>query len=519
MHPSPIKKHPPLIFPLLLAVYPVLAAYLWNSQEIPLHVMWRPLFLSSGIALLLMLLASWIMRDWVKSTLLTSLFILLFSSYGQVHHALEEIPIYDDLLFQHWLLGAVWLVLFITGIIFIAKKQPGEKLLWALTLASAVLVVIPASKIIWRQLKPEFKVKVAADWYPVPQTVEAKPDVYYFILDGYARSDYMQDRIAYDNSSFDKALSERGFYVAGCSRTNYNNTIIALTSALNMQYLPELEAAAKDQGLGNSQIWRFLKPNVTMQTFQSLGYQIVAFDTGYFWSSLEDADVYLQPWADAGNPTYMTTFEYLLLKSTPLVALYERNGDLTSTALDILVFPYRYHVAQQEYILDQAPRIAEIKAPTFAFIHIMIPHEPMVFSPEGINTSPIYFGGASDWPATPLAFQRAYVNGVKYLNPRMLNVVDQILEKSSTPPIIIIQGDHGFWSGVNLPILNAYYLPGDIGNLLYPSISPINTFRLIFNQYFGADIGLVEDASYLVSDIYKPVGEQLEGCSTGWTGE
>jgi hypothetical protein len=142
----------------------------------------------------------------------------------------------------------------------------------------------------------------------------------------------------------------------------------------------------------------------------------------------------------------------------------------------------------------------------------MIPHQPMVFSPEGINTSTMYFGAGGNWPTTPSAFQKAYVNGVKYLNPRILEIVDRILKDSDTPPIIIIQGDHGFWSGVNLPILNAYYLPGGASRLLYPTISPVNSFRLMFNEYFGTNLELLDDASYLVDNINQPVKEELAGC-------
>jgi hypothetical protein len=45
-------------------------------------------------------------------------------------------------------------------------------------------------------------------------------------------------------------------------------------------------------------------------------------------------------------------------------------------------------------------------------------------------------------------------------------------------------------------ILNAYYLPGGGEKLLYPGITPVNTFRVIFKYYFGADIELLPDASY-----------------------
>ncbi len=301
------------------------------------------------------------------------------------------------------------------------------------TAASIVLVLIPTTQIAWRLLKPEFKAEFPSDWNPPVQAADAHPDVYYFILDGYAREDLMLERTGYSNADFVEALTARGFYVAKCSRTNYSNTIIALTSTLNMQPYQALEEQAKSQGMTGKQIWRYLKPNLTMRTFQSMGYQTVAFDSGYYWSSMEDVDVYLQPWLDPGDPPHMTAFEYLLLKSTPLVALYEREGGLDSTALDDLLFPWRYHVALEEYILDQASHIAEMDGPTFTFIHIMIPHEPMVFSPERINTSPLYFAAGGNWPVTATAFSKAYTSGVEYLNPRMLEIVDQILEQSSTP--------------------------------------------------------------------------------------
>jgi hypothetical protein len=459
-----------------------------------------------------MLLIRWMTHDWIRSALLTSLFLLLFSSYGQVHHALEEFSFYEHLACRYWLLGLLWLILFVSATILILKKPASPKFLWILNAVTAVLVIVPVSQILSYQLNPKIEARFPAEWYPITRTPETNPDIYYFILDGYARADYLEYKTNFDNSEFTDALTSRGFYVAPCSRTNYNNTILALTTALNMHFYADLEGVAKAQGLNRTQIWRYLKPNITMQTLHSLGYQTMAFDSGYFWSSMENADVYLQPWADTGDPPFMTTFEYLLLKSTPLVALYERDGELTSTALDDLVFPYRYHVAQEEYILDQAPRIAQIDRPTFTFIHVMIPHEPMVFSPEGINTSTLYFGAPSDWPTTPSAFQKAYVNGVKYLNPRMLEIVDQILRDSNTPPIIIIQGDHGFWSGVNLPILNAYFLPGDAAKELYPTISPVNSFRLIFNEYFGTNLALLEDTSYLVDNIYQPVTEEMGDC-------
>jgi hypothetical protein len=96
---------------------------------------------------------------------------------------------------------------------------------------------------------------------------------------------------------------------------------------------------------------------------------------------------------------------------------------------------------------------------------------------------------------------------VTYINRRMLEAVDTILSNSGTPPIIVIQGDHGPWLQTREKrfwILNAYYLP-DRNDELYPSISPVNTFRLVFNSYFGGQYEMLEDVSY-----FSPVPKLYE---------
>ncbi|NIV42418.1 MAG: hypothetical protein GWN11_03835 [Candidatus Dadabacteria bacterium] len=91
-----------------------------------------------------------------------------------------------------------------------------------------------------------------------------------------------------------------------------------------------------------------------------------------------------------------------------------------------------------------------------------------------------------------------------------MTIIDIILTKSNPKPIIIIQSDEGHYargysySEPNLlkysaeqlkykfAIFNAYYFPDVDQNELYPTITPVNSFRLLFNTYFGQNYEMLE---------------------------
>jgi hypothetical protein len=93
----------------------------------------------------------------------------------------------------------------------------------------------------------------------------------------------------------------------------------------------------------------------------------------------------------------------------------------------------------------------------------------------------------------------------------LVRTIDGILKNSSNPPIIILQSDHGPGAYFNTSsaedtcikeragILNAYYLPENGVEYLYPSISPVNSFRVIFNTFFEANYALLDDKTYYSS--------------------
>jgi len=56
-----------------------------------------------------------------------------------------------------------------------------------------------------------------------------------------------------------------------------------------------------------------------------------------------------------------------------------------------------------------------------------------------------------------------------------------------------------------MPILNAYYFSDGDYSDLYEDISPVNTFRLILNQYLGTELALLPDKHYftILNQPYK----------------
>jgi hypothetical protein len=149
----------------------------------------------------------------------------------------------------------------------------------------------------------------------------------------------------------------------------------------------------------------------------------------------------------------------------------------------------------------------KIRGPRFVFAHIVCPHPPYLFNAEGnpANNTPQGYkpDGLEMWQ-----LKKPYVEQVKFVNTKLQHIVTKILAEATTPPIIIIQGDHGTastggWSKPTnsliterLGILNAYYLPGDFLNKRIDSITPVNTFRIIFNTYLGTHYEVLPDRMY-----------------------
>lgn len=327
------------------------------------------------------------------------------------------------------------------------------------------------------------------------------PDVYYIILDGYARQDVLKDIYNYDNSDFINFLKAKGFFVADDSTSNYNQTFLSLASALNINYLDDVASKVGHESDDRSVLKELVGNNIVDDFFKARGYTFVSLPatwTGAYKNI--KSDIYL------ANNLRQNDFDALLIKKTPLF-LFSSGAQVRDMAIYIETF------------LDKIPEIAKLEVPTFSYIHILSPHPPFIFESDGqvidvVATCLDGTDGSSYFDVCPGGieeYQKQYIGQLSYLNKRFETTINKILATSKTPPIIILQADHGPGSMFDLnslansntfermSILNAYYVPEETKKVLYPSITPVNTFRVLFNSVFGANFEILEDKNYFVT--------------------
>jgi hypothetical protein len=113
--------------------------------------------------------------------------------------------------------------------------------------------------------------------------------------------------------------------------------------------------------------------------------------------------------------------------------------------------------------------------------------------------------------AGPAEYRRRYIEQLRFVNAKTLEAVDRIRAAARRPVVIVIQGDHGPGSELDfgsaerthlrerLGILNAFCLPDRDVSTLYPSVSPVNTFRIVLGRVRGRPIPLRPDRSYFTT--------------------
>ena len=519
------------LHPLLLAVYPSLAILSanWGKSD-PMDAV-RAVATSLLLAAGLMLLGRLFSGDWRTAAVLASWFLLLFFTYGHVYHTARDVL--GEAVGRHLYSGPLWSVLLAAGWVPMFRWRPASaRLTGILNTTAVVAVALPLAAIATGAVTAASAAGHEAERRDRPSLVvgaelENRPDIYYVILDMYTRQDVLADELDYDNSAFLDGLRDRGFAVIDCARSNYMGTIPSLAASLNRNYLPAVAPSLVDGADAVTDLSPLVLDSLVRADLEALGYTTVALETGFSPTDWTDAAGYRSRNQDLAlrldllggvNPV-----ESMLLRGSAGTILYDLRQSLPAAWLPLLDAPYVEHRDRLLYQLGQLQTLASLPGPKFVFVHLLAPHDPFVFGPDGeqlIRNTPFTLNADVEYVEWP-SFARGYSDQVTYLNRRILGAVDRILAESTQPPIVILQGDHGIprleipWQ--RLAILEALYLPGVPPATLDQTMTPVNTFRLIAREYFGEAIELLENRSYDVLDegnrlSFPEVEEGSPGC-------
>jgi hypothetical protein len=490
-------------YPFLVGLYPVISLLANNATEIKLSDGNRSIAVSLLLTALVYLILKLLVRKPQKTALMAALIVILFFSYGHLHLYLADNHLFGvDLARIRFLVPFFALLLGIGSLAILRTKRDLTNLTQALTVISIVALILPLGQIGIYLVQAQRSTNVSTNQeieklfdLAHPETA---PDIYYIVLDGYSRADILQT-FGYDNSAFINELESLGFYSAQCSQANYSWTLPSLSSTLNMQYLDD----GGDQTSINIEeeiLYAMLDKNIVRAVFEKLGYRIVAFENGFEWLHWYDADKYYAPIGDEEGflrlSVGMNGFELLFMETSAARLVIDTNIlDQQNRADQLISNPREIHRQRVLSTLETLPKVsAEVPGPLFVYAHIVSPHDPYIFGPNG------------EWlDSDPEDTVQAFLDQTTFINTQIIQVVDDIIQEANGPTVIILQGDHGApvdWPAGQednkLGILNALYFTNqDNSDTFFSSLSPVNTFRLVFNEYFNANLELLPDYSIL----------------------
>lgn len=365
---------------------------------------------------------------------------------------------------------------------------------------AAVLVVTP----LWSVLSYEWQNREARSVYDAEEAFAAipelqasaaaadgaPPDIYHFIFDRYTSEQILSRYFDTDNSAIGRFLEERGFYIAPQSYSNYLKTGPSIASNFYMDYLDFLAG----KGLRDNNwhpIFDMLADNRVGRFLKSQGYDMIQF--GSWWAGTHESAI-----ADENHPFGLSEFNMKYLRLTALKPLLHLLPDSRVTMM------LDWDNAQCQRVGPQVEAIKQLRdreGPTYVFAHILVPHGPYVFAPDGTCLSQA--------EANARGPDEGFLDQIEYANLIIRDVVTALQEGDGPDPVIIIQADEGPfperdgsvpWQDapadelrIKTGILNAFYFPNGDYSELSPQISPVNTYRVLFNSYFGTELPILPD--------------------------
>ena len=445
------------IFPLLIAIYPIIFLYSNNVEELLLSQIYVPVAIALVATLILWALLSFLLKDVLKAGIITSIFIVFFFAYGTIIDWLVSLDLFT-VKHRHILPIVLFIAAYLVYFVHLIKSREfiinTAKIL---TVIVAVLLVMSIITIIPYDIKKmEYtnrnavseKNPLVGNQSPVNQSSEY-PDIYYIILDEYASSSTIKEIWGYDNSEFENHLIRQGFYVADNSSVRYYQTEWSLATSLNMEYPGEkishndfynLTMTGRQTDYSNISIidlYQKINDNKVMGYLKNKEYTLIALDA---WTSVNrakgemiaDQSYIYHPYEKFYS---IDNFGNLLVHSTLLRPLEIFDFFLSNIYVSD---DEDFHINTNLFVLSKLKNIYTIPGPKFVFVHITLPHTPFVFDETG---AVINKANSLNWQN-----KKYYLSQYLFITNQITPIIDNIQQysqKSGRQAVIILQSDHG----------------------------------------------------------------------------
>lgn len=469
------------LHPILFAFFPIIFIFSNNISFLNFDDLFYSSLLLIGITIVSWFILKLLFKNTKKSSIILSLSIILFFSYGHIQKTLTV----SGFEVGNKILIPIFLLILLTLTIIVIRKKSNFKNLTKIinSIAFTIVIISLINFVNINDYDTSNSIKFEEN---LSSKYENPPNVFYIILDAYGGQQALKEFYDFDNSKFLDELRERDFSTIKNSKSNYAWTFLSLPSSLNMKYLENYE---KNEYSNNLELtYNMIPNNQVMKNFEMMNYKIATVSSG--WGTTRNFEI--------SDINYCGTFN-LIDNSQILISILD-NSILKSFYAKFFTDDRRDKILCQ---FDRIPKaIEDSNEPVFLFAHILTPHKPYIFGPNGepLNTDTLELGGLYE------KRNFDYIKQLQFVNKKTLELIDKIFENSKEPPIIIIQSDHGSEFPVDATDLqkmnekmhnfNAYYLPDGGESILYDGITSVNSFRLIFNYYFNGDYEILEDKSF-----------------------
>jgi hypothetical protein len=518
-----LKLWPPPLHPVLFAAYPVLFLYAQNLNDVTTREVVNPLQQAIAWGVVATLACGLVfLLDFRRGALVASFAVLFWYTYGHVTNLLASQHLTRNEFIGGWAMVGI--------VVVVIALLSSSRIIGAITaVANVVAIVLVAITVV--QLIPALTAKpvVAAGPQQAGAVVPGDRDIYWFAFDRYG-SQTSLNYFAGTHNDLQDFLRSRDFYVADRSHANYSRTTPSIAATMGMDYITDIAAEQGPESTNLQPLYAVMQHSPVAGFLESRGYRFI--NNGSWFGPTQvigDADENTY----TTDPSAETDFTAILDETTfsPVMA------DLLPHSTPIISKADQIHINAallQQRVLARMP---DEPSPKFVFSHILLPHPPYVFNEDGSYPTPEQRKSRTE--AESMNIQLTYTNNF------IKRVVDQLLSvPDDQKPIIIIQADEGPYTyrytrdkekfdwtqatpeelETKFGVINAMFLPGTPAPgspQLYDSITLVNTFRLVFDQFYGQDYPLLPDRVYGAagfSHVYdqRDVTDLLPSLKEGW---